>query len=363
MEKTIRVVIVDDSAFMRRALTRLIGEGRSFEVIGTASNGKEALKVVSELKPDVVTMDIEMPEMNGVEALQALMSRCPVPVVMLSSLTSRGAEITMRCLELGAIDFIAKPTGSISEDLGAVRYIIWQKIRSAAGAHMNPVPTASSQVVRPVLANTRKTVSRKTPGVQSSTVVAIAASTGGPRALLDVLVRLPADLSAGVVVVQHMPAHFTAAMAQRFDANCQLSVREAQAGDVIEDGVVLVAPGGRHLRIAPAKTIELSDEPPLWGVRPAADFMIESAAEVFGASCLGVVLTGMGRDGTQGLTTVKHGGGTVIAQDEASCVVYGMPRTAVEAGVVDEILPLNNIADGIIRWCQQTAESSKRRLL
>lgn len=357
-EKPIRVLVVDDSAFMRRALTRLIDGGRRFEVVGIASNGREALARIAELHPDVVTMDVEMPEMDGVQALEAIMARHPVPIVMFSSITVRGADVTMRCLELGAVDFITKPSGSVSEDLGSIRYIVWQKLRSAAGAHLQPTLSTPVPAKRAAL-----TPHNDQKHMTARRLVAIGASTGGPRALLEVLMPLPGDLPAGLLVVQHMPPHFTAAMAQRFNDNCALQVREAEVGDRIEEGVALIAPGGRHLRLAADGKVTLTDEPPVWGVRPSVDVMMEGVAQVFGSACLGVILTGMGRDGTTGLTMLKHAGASTIGQDEASCVVYGMPRAAAEAGVVDTVLPLHEIAGGISKWCHLTKTGTPKEAM
>ncbi|MHB9130780.1 MAG: protein-glutamate methylesterase/protein-glutamine glutaminase [Armatimonadota bacterium] len=343
-EHSVRVLVIDDSSFMRRALARLISAGRGLEVVDTASSGREALERIKALQPDVVTLDIEMPEMDGLQALEAIMARHPVPVVMFSALSNHGAEVTLRCLELGAVDFICKPNfGNINEDLASVRYIIWQKLRSAAGAHVRSTP-----IVLPHVRSARRSPTQRQT---ASRVVAIGASTGGPRALIEVLEQLPVSLPAGVAIVQHMPPYFTAAMAQRFNDSCPLSVREAEEGDLLEEGLALVAPGGTHLRITGERRIHLDDSPPMWGVRPAVDPMMEDLAELYGPACLGVILTGMGRDGTNGLTRIRLSGGQTIAQDEATSVVYGMPRSAVEAGVIDRIFPLPEIAHEITEWC------------
>lgn len=342
-DQPIRVLVVDDSAFMRRALTSLINSGRGLTVIGTAGNGREAMAQIAALRPDVVTMDVEMPEMDGVQALAAIMARCPLPIVMLSSLTRHGADITMRCLELGAVDFQAKPSGSVSEDLSSVRYALWRKIRDAARATVQ-----ATQVFLPA-PPPRKAPERT--GKPASRLVAIGASTGGPRALQEVLMQLPADLPAGVLVVQHMPPHFTAAMAQRLDGLCALNVLEASDGVRPEDGLVVIARGGQHMRLDGNGRIRLTDDPPIWAVRPAVDPMMADVAAMPRLPRLGVILTGMGQDGAHGLGELKRAGGMTIAQDEASCVVYGMPRAAVRAGVVDCSLPLAVIADAITGWC------------
>ena len=346
---TIRVLIVDDSMFMRKVISRIVEEGQGFSVAGVACNGREAVELVQRLKPDVVTMDVEMPEMNGVEALEIIMRRMPVPVVMLSSLTKRGAEVTLQCLSLGAVDFIPKPSGSVSEDIAAIRYVIWHKLRVAARARLTPLTTAPPPP--PVTKGTFH-------GSPAKQVVAIAASTGGPRALFDVLVALPATLPATLLVVQHMPPHFTAAMAERFNQHCALEVSEASDGDALFNGRALIAPGGWHLGITPQRTTRLSDDPPRWGVRPAADILLEDVATVFPRVCLGVVLTGMGHDGTAGLMEIKAHGGATIAEDESTCAVFGMPRSAIEAGAADQVLPLPEIAAAIERWCTRGVRES-----
>jgi two-component system chemotaxis response regulator CheB len=345
-EQLVRVLVVDDSAFMRRALTMLINAGRGLTVVGNAANGREALTQIAALKPDVVTMDVEMPEMDGVQALAAVMARHPLPVVMLSSLTLYGAEITLRCLELGAVDFLAKPSGSVTEDLSSVRYSLWKKLRDAAHARVQApsrLPTVPSPAQPPVAIGPRRPASR---------LVAIGASTGGPRALQEVLLRLPGDLPAGLIIVQHMPAQFTAAMAQRFDTLCALTVREACDDMRPEDGVAIIARGGQHLHIAPTGKIHLTDEAPVWAVRPAVDPMLRDVATLRAVPRLGVILTGMGRDGADGLALLKASGGMTLAQNEASSVVYGMPRAAVQTGAVDCVLPLEEIAGAIIAWCR-----------
>lgn len=344
-ESPIRILIVDDSAFIRRALMKLIEAGRGMRVVGTAANGAEALEAIKNLRPDVVTLDIEMPEMDGITALEKIMRRCPVPVVMLSSQTNSGAELTMRCLEMGAVDFIAKPVGD--ENLDSIRYIIWQKLRSAAGAHLAQSPFHSMHVTSRLRSVTLPAKAQR--------VVAIGSSTGGPRVLLDILQALPASLSAGVLIVQHMPPHFTEAMARRFNDNCAITVFEAREGDLVTAGQAMVAPGGIHLGLTPQKEARLIESPPIWGVRPAVDIMMADVATCFGSAALGVILTGMGRDGAQGLLQIRQAGGATLAQDEASCTVYGMPRAAVENGAAERVLPPTEIAAAIIEWCESAA--------
>jgi two-component system chemotaxis response regulator CheB len=341
----IRVLIIDDSAFMRRALTRVINEGQGFTVVGVAASGREGLELLATLRPDVVTLDVEMPDMDGVAVLERIMARQPLPVVMCSSLTQRGAEVTLKCLELGAVDCIGKPSGSVSEDLSTIRYIIWATLRNAAGAQVSRRTRSLTPPPPP------RTTAPRPQGLARRLVV-IGASTGGPRALMDVLELLPDNLPAALIVVQHLPAHFTATLAQRLDDRCALAVREAQEGDRLTAGTAFLAPGGQHLHVTEARTLTLSQEPPRWGVRPAVDVPMEDAATLYRMGCLGVVLTGMGHDGTAGLTAIKQYRGSTLAQDAESCVVFGMPRSAMEAGVADRLLPLTEIADAITQWSQ-----------
>jgi two-component system chemotaxis response regulator CheB len=340
-DRRIRVLVVDDSAFMRRALVRLVNDGVGLEVVGTAANGIEAIAQVAALRPDVVTLDVEMPEMDGIATLEVLMARSPVPVVMVSTLTKRGAEVTMRCLELGAVDFMAKPDGGSPEAIANLRYLLWLKVRTAAAAHVG--------TTAPVRARTTTHAAPAT-GARATRLVAIGTSTGGPRALQELLPQLPATLSAAVLVVQHMPPQFTETMARRLNDRSALTICEAAEGMAPLDGMALVAPGGRHLGLHEDGTVRLSDAPPMWGVRPAVDVMMADVAQVARHRTLGVVLTGMGRDGAAGLGAIRAAGGQTFAQDEATCTIYGMPRAAVEAGVVDRVIPLPDMAMAILEW-------------
>ncbi len=340
MAKDIRVLIVDDSALMRRLITDMIETTPGFMVSGVARNGQEAVEKTLSLHPEVITMDVEMPVMNGLEALREIMARCPTPVVMLSSLTRHGAEETIRSLELGAVDFVCKPSGAISMDIGEVKQMLMSKLQLAVHARLLPNFELKAPPPRPP-------VPLKTTALPAARVVAIASSTGGPRALEAIIPKLPADLPAGVVVAQHMPSGFTAVMADRLNSLSALTVREAAEGDLVAQGEVLIAPGGQHLLINGRKRVMSSNAPPVWGVRPAADILMTSAAEAFGAACIGVVLTGMGQDGARGVSLIHQAGGKTIAQDEATCVVYGMPKAAVELGGIDVVVPLPKIAKTI----------------
>jgi two-component system chemotaxis response regulator CheB len=348
-----RVVIVDDSAFMRTIIGRLLKDDPDFEVVGYAGDGAEGVTKVAELRPDVVTMDVEMPVMNGIEAVEAIMRATPTPVVMLSSMTLRGAAITIEALTKGAIDFVSKPSGGSAAELGSVAEELKDKLRRAA--RLSSTRLAAVRVPMPVPPPS----DRSAPGAalgglsrRSRKVVAIGTSTGGPAALTQLIPRLPADLPAGVLLVQHMPAGFTKALAQRLDAVSSLTVREAVAGELVQDGTALVAPGDFHMAVDGSGHITLSQEPPVHSVRPSADVLLTSVARMYGRSAVGVVLTGMGHDGGAGATEVKRAGGRVLVQDEASSVVYGMAATVVEAGSADAVLPLTEMAERIVDACR-----------
>ncbi len=344
----IRALVVDDSAFMRKLIARILGQG-GVEVLGVARDGAEALRRVAELQPDVVTLDVEMPRMGGLEALRAIMRERPTPCIMLSAFTPRGAEATLQALEAGAFDFVQKPSGSISMDLERVAGELLGKIRAAHRVNLGllalrqPPPPAPPAPAAPDTAAVRN-------------VVVVACSTGGPRALSELIPALPGGLAASVLVVQHMSAGFTKSLAARLDGASALTVREAAEGELLANGRVLLAPGDWHmtLQVSPQGwRVALDQRPPQQGVRPAADPLFISAARAFGPRCLAVVMTGMGQDGTQGLRAVKAAGGSSLVQDEASCVVYGMPRHAIEAGLADTVAPLSGLAQAIVGHLQR----------
>ncbi len=337
------MLVVDDSALMRQLLSDLIESGPGFVVAGTARDGRDGVEKVKALRPDVVTLDIEMPVMDGLAALEEIMDKHPTPVVMLSSRTQHGAAETVRTLELGAVDFVCKPSGAISTDIGKVKDMLLMKLRMAAAAKLLPAARETGDV--------RGTAPRKAARSheQAPRVVAIGSSTGGPRALEEIIPNLPGDLSAGVLVAQHMPSGFTAAMAQRLNTLSQVEVREAGDGDRITRGTVLIGPGGRHLTVSKKRRVRITDDLPVWGVRPAADLLLRSAAEAFGADSVGVVLTGMGRDGADGVRAIREAGGQTMAQDEATSVVYGMPKVALEEGGAQMSVPLPRIANTVVQ--------------
>jgi two-component system chemotaxis response regulator CheB len=338
----IRVLVVDDSAFMRRVIGEAIAAEPDMQLAGVAINGLDALLKVEQLQPDVVTLDVEMPEMDGLNALRHLMARYPRPVVMLSSATQAGAIATLRALSIGAVDFVGKPSGSVSLDFRRVRAELIGKIRIAAAARVLPtLPVPKPLASVPALRHT-------TAEYGFDRLVVIGASTGGPRALSTVVPALPASGRTAYLIVQHMPAGFTGSLAERLDSVSQLTVREAVQGEHLTAGVALVAPGDFHLRLTAGGAVELDDATPrLHGVRPSIDVTLESVARHFGARALVVVLTGMGRDGADGALAVHRAGGSVLAEDESSCVVWGMPRAVVECGAADRVVPLDRMADAI----------------
>ena len=349
MSKRLRVLVVDDSAFMRSAITRVLGADARFEVVGQAKDGEEAVKLAAELRPDVISMDFNMPGLNGAEATRAILAQHATPIVMLSAHTREGAAATVQALAAGAVDFVEKPDGEVSANLNAVRDQLVEKLISAAGANVRGPMTVVE--VGPSDAPVSRRAPRSTPKPMPAglRVVVVASSTGGPAALVRVLPDVVTSGKAALVVVQHMSAGFTSALAEQLAERAGYAVTEAKQGDALRAGRALVAPGGQHLVLERNGSVSLNDGPPLHGVRPAADVTLKSAAQVYGARAVGVVLTGMGRDGAMGLAAIKAAGGRTIAQDKATCTVYGMPKAAVEMGVVDEVLPLDQIGRSVSR--------------
>lgn len=344
--KVIRVLVVDDSAFMRRVISDIINAQSDMRVVGTARNGKDAIEKIPQLKPDVVTLDIEMPVMDGISTLRRIME-WKLPVIMLSSLTQVGAEMTVKALQLGAVDFVPKPSGTISLDMANIGDDIVDKIRIAALARPQLKRAVVDQPSRRV--GWGKETLRPVPGRSTdlTKLVLIGASTGGPRALQKVLSSLPGDLDAGVLIVQHMPAGFTRSLAERLNSFSALRVKEAEHGEPICDGTAYIAPGGCHLQVMRSQEqllVNLSND--VFDTRhcPSVDVMLESVAREFWGTMVVVILTGMGKDGSQGLTKIREKGARVIAEDASTCVVFGMPRTAIETGCVNKIAALPDIA-------------------
>lgn len=343
----IRVLVVDDSTFARLSIARQLSSDPEIEIVGDAGNGVEALEKVKELKPGVVTLDVEMPHMDGLETLERIMTEVPTPVVMVSSLTGKGTQTTIRALELGAIDFFLKSSPASPVGFYGLDNDLKNKVKLAAGVdgtRLRPVARRGGVHPRP-----KRALSRRAG--PPNKVVVIGSSTGGPGALYQLVPNLPGDISASVLVVQHMPPVFTRSLADRLDELSQIEVKEAEMGDSLRKGRVLIAPGNYHMVVDRDSRVGLNQKPPVLGLRPAVDVTMQSVARVYGALSVGVVLTGMGSDGTRGSASIKTAGGRVAAQDEASCTIYGMPRSVIESGYADKIVSLPQMAAEIVRMC------------
>jgi two-component system chemotaxis response regulator CheB len=345
MAKT-KVLIVDDSALMRQLLSELLGREPALQVVGVAPDPYVAWDKIQTLAPDVLTLDVEMPKMDGLTFLEKLMRAHPMPVVMVSSLTQNGCETTLRALELGAIDFVSKPKIDVASGTADIARELVDKIKMAALAR----PRAYRG--RSAASSAKQHVQPRREALLKSTdqVIAIGSSTGGTEALRQVLVQLPPD-SPGIVIVQHMPEKFTKHFAERLDKLCQIRVAEAQDGDRILRGHALIAPGNRHMQVKRSGAhyaVELNDLPPVNHHRPSVDVLFESCARFLGANVVGVILTGMGGDGARGLLSMRRNGARTIAQDEATCVVFGMPKEAIANGSVEFVAPLDQIAASIL---------------
>jgi len=355
------VLVVDDSAFMRRLISQILESSGEFRVAGTARNGLDALQKVHTLDPELVTMDVDMPELDGLQALGYIMSETPRPVVMLSAATTHsGHDATLRALELGAVDFVRKPSGPISLDLAKVTNRLLSALRAAAQANVRGVSMLALTRL-PVRGTPAKpSLQMRAPsfapvgvptGIAATRVVAIASSTGGPRALAELVPSLPRSLGAAVLVVQHMPAGFTKSLAQRLHAMSKLPVSEAEAGEPVLEDRVYLAPGGLHMALEGtlgATTIALDDSAPIWGVRPSADPLFRSVAERFGPDAVAVVLTGMGRDGADGTRAIREGGGRAVLQDRSTSTIFGMPNAALQIAGADRVAALGEIAPAIV---------------
>jgi two-component system, chemotaxis family, protein-glutamate methylesterase/glutaminase len=339
---TINVLVVDDSAFMRRLITDLLQTDPEIRVVGQAYNGQDALSKMPDLNPDVITLDVEMPVMDGLQTLATIMRNAPKPVVMLSAVTKEGAEPTIKALELGAVDFVTKPSGSISMNLHEARDELISKVRAAAG--IAPHRIRGLSLIRETARTTAK------PAVSNAAldqVVVIGASTGGPKALATVFGSWSDGYAPGCLVVQHMPATFVEPFATRLNTLGPMTVRVAESGDTVTPGTALVAPGGQHMAVGSRGVIKLTTDPPIWGVRPAVDVTMASAAECYKSRTVGALLTGMGRDGTAGMQAIHAAGGYTIAESEETCVVYGMPKVAIESGCVNRTARIEHVAEAI----------------
>jgi two-component system chemotaxis response regulator CheB len=354
----LRVLVVDDTIMYRKVVGDILAAMPGVEVVGTANNGKIALTRIASLKPDLITLDVEMPVMDGLETLQEIQKSHPdVGVIMLSSWTKRGSDITMKALELGAFDFIPKPDAeAMQANVQALRGELQQRIKVFSKRlelkMLLKQGTRPSGAPAPVVSRPAPAPPAPSRRTGKSKAVAIGISTGGPNALTKMLPQLP-RLGVPIFIVQHMPPVFTKSLAESLDAKCQYEVREAEHTETVRPDVIYIAPGGRHMRVAAgqggAKIIQVTDDPPENNCKPAVDYMFRSVAREYGALPTGVIMTGMGGDGTLGLKVLKSFGAVTIGQDEESCVVYGMPKTAAEAGVVDVVAPLQSIASEIVR--------------
>jgi two-component system, chemotaxis family, protein-glutamate methylesterase/glutaminase len=361
--KPIRVLVVDDSAFMRKVLTGIISSDPQLEVCGEARDGREAVSQLQSLNPDVVSMDINMPHMDGLQATEIIMSSNPHPILIVSSESREGAEVTLTALQLGAIDFVAKPSGGIDFDMSSVKDELCRKLKMAAKVRVVRTAARSSSsrnlAVPPAAPSSHGNGQSKAParthagspssfkGAGRFPIVVIASSTGGPATLMKLVPSFPADFPGAVILVQHMPGNFTSQFSQQLAEISQIKVKEAEAGEIVVPGQLYVCPGSHHLRISATGRIVLEDGPRISGYRPCADLTFESVVAYCGAHTVGVVLTGMGNDGSKGVQAVKAAGGHVIAQDESTAVIFGMPQEAIKTGAVDQVLPIDAVYEAI----------------
>ena len=349
MSEPVRVLVIDDSALMRKLIPQIIERDPSIQVVGTAMDGEFGLKKIEDLNPQVVTLDLEMPRMDGMETLRRIMRLHKLPVIMVSAQTTEGASTTFKALALGAFDFVAKPRDAAAAKMDEIGAELIAKIKAAAKAEPRVkalIPSEPSKVQKP-------TNRPKTPPTK---LVAIGISTGGPNALQYVLSQIPGDFPGTIVVVQHMPEGFTEMFARRLNECCAIDVKEAKSGDLLLAGRALICPGNRHIRVrrmTMGDVVVLADDDRVNGHRPSADVLFKSAAMEFGAQTVGIIMTGMGEDGADGIGAIKGQGGTTIAQDEASCVVYGMPKAAIERGYAQRVVSLELMSNTIVAQCAQ----------
>ncbi|MBY8929663.1 chemotaxis response regulator protein-glutamate methylesterase [Pseudomonas sp. Wu6] len=374
----VKVLVVDDSGFFRRRVSEILSADPTIQVVGTATNGKEAIEQAIALKPDVITMDYEMPMMDGITAVRHIMQRCPTPVLMFSSLTHEGARVTLDALDAGAVDFLPKNFEDISRNPEKVKQMLCEKVHSISRSNRRslfsapaPAPTpapaaapassfnrsapAPAPAARPAPAApsraTAPSAHSPAPKRKAYKLVAIGTSTGGPVALQRVLTQLPANFPAPIVLVQHMPAAFTKAFAERLDKLCRISVKEAEDGDILRPGLALLAPGGKQMMVDGRGAIKILPGDERLNYKPCVDITFGSAAKSYGDKVLAVVLTGMGADGREGARLLKQGGSAIWAQDEASCVIYGMPMAIVKADLADAVYSLDDIGKHLVEAC------------
>ncbi|WP_053214357.1 chemotaxis response regulator protein-glutamate methylesterase [Pseudomonas sp. Q12-87] len=376
----VKVLVVDDSGFFRRRVSEILSADTTIQVVGTATNGKEAIDQALALKPDVITMDYEMPMMDGITAVRHIMQRCPTPVLMFSSLTHEGARVTLDALDAGAVDFLPKNFEDISRNPDKVRQLLCEKVHSisrsnrrvsaysaptpapaaapspvstpVSSSSFNPAPVRSAPAPAPARpAPAPASTSSPAPKRKAYKLVAIGTSTGGPVALQRVLTQLPANFPAPIVLIQHMPAAFTKAFAERLDKLCNISVKEAEDGDILRPGLALLAPGGKQMMVDGRGAVKILPGDERLNYKPCVDITFGSAAKSYGDKVLAVVLTGMGADGREGARLLKQGGSAIWAQDEASCVIYGMPMAIVKADLADAVYGLDDIGRHLVEAC------------
>ena len=343
---SIKVLIVEDSAFMRKVISDMLNSDPAIEVVATANNGIEALEKIIDFNPDVITLDVEMPKMNGINTLKQIMINKPTPVVMLSNVTRKDSKITMEALSLGAIDFVPKPSGSISLDLEKVKDKLLKKVKNANRAKIPVLKTKPSMPIK----SPEKIPEELLPVADK--IIVIGSSTGGPKALEQILTQLPAKLSAGILIAQHMSEGFTDPFASRLNHISHIRVKEAKDGDVIKNGQALIAPGNRHLKVN-KKRVRVTQEDPVLHVRPSANVLMESAVKYYKSNIIGIVLTGMGKDGAQGMKLIKKAGGKTIVQDKTTSIIFSMPNSAIKEKAADLIVALPNMPEQIISFVQK----------
>ena len=360
------MLIVDDSAFMRKVLQGIIASDPQLEVCGEARDGRDAVTQTEMLKPDVISMDINMPHMDGLQATEVIMSSNPRPILIVSSESREGAEVTLKSLQLGAIDFVAKPTGGVDLDMSSVKEEICRKLKVAAKVRVvrtatrsklqqevasssprsEPAPKSSDETQNGQ--NGRSVLAAAAPkGAGKFPIVVIASSTGGPATLMKFIPYFPKDFPGAVLLIQHMPGNFTDQFGKQLGEVSQMKVKEAEAGEIIVPGHIYVCPGSHHMRVSPTGRVSLDDGPRISGYRPCADLTMESASEYAGPMTIGVILTGMGNDGAKGSQAVRNAGGHTIAQDESTAVIFGMPQEAIKTGAVDQVLAIESIYQAI----------------
>ncbi|MDY6856904.1 MAG: chemotaxis response regulator protein-glutamate methylesterase [Thermodesulfobacteriota bacterium] len=354
MKSQIRILVVDDSAFMRKTLTNMIESDPELKVISSARNGEEAIEKALSLKPDLITLDIDMPRLDGLQVLKIITEKSPAQVLMVSSLTEEGAQATLDALELGAIDFIPKNLDDIALNIFKIREELTSKIKSIVRQKLksqylkvSKVSSGATQIYGSIIPDSRL------PSLRRVRTVAVGTSTGGPKALNEIIPSLPKDIPLSILIVQHMPAVFTNTFAKRLNSISQVEVKEAEEDDIVRPGLVLIAPGKSHMKVIKRKSrevsIELSKEPKNTLYIPSADITMFSIAEIYKETSAGIILTGMGNDGTEGIRKIKMHNGRTFAQSEETCVVFGMPRNAINEGVIDKVIHLQHIAAEIVK--------------